>query len=102
MKNLLFIIALLFISKPDLFAKSCYIKQQFWKTSGLSSCTFGTTSAGTSFDIMHYLEDGEGQCKTRAFVCDPYSDSSIPSGLSNLPDFVQYNKIILRPVDHCR
>ena len=94
MKNLLSLIVLLFLTNSDLLAKQCFVSQQFWKTSGISLCTFGTGLNGAKLEIMHYLPDSINEnhtCKQRAFVCDQGASTSIPSGLSNLPDFVQYN-----------
>ena len=95
MKNLLSLIVLLFLTNSDLLAKQCFVSQQFWKTGGISSCTFGTGLNGAWLEIMHYLPDSINEndtCKQRAFVCDHGASPSTPSGASNLPDFVIYNE----------
>lgn len=89
MKNLLFIIVLLFISKPDLFAKQCSVIQQYWHTSGISVCRW----VG-GWDILHSMPDSTNKadtCKARAYACNPSGTSSIPPSASNLPSFVQYD-----------
>lgn len=90
MKNLLFSILIL-LSVNQLFADYCYSTQQFWKTSGISACAWTTGLNGVGITFMHDLPDGEGTCKSRAYVCENREGTTIPPGASNLPQFVTYD-----------
>jgi hypothetical protein len=86
MKLFFFLIAFFFIFSSFSFAKSCSIYQEYWHTSGISNCRLAS-----GLEVLHSVSDAlDGVCKRRVYACNP-NGTNIPSGLSNLPDFVQYN-----------
>lgn len=90
MKNLISLIVLLFLTNSDLLARQCGVIQQYWHTSGISSCRWSSGS-----EILHMLQPSTNPsdtCKSRAFACNNSGTPSTPSGALNLPDFVIYNE----------
>ena len=94
MKLFFFLIAFFFIFSSFSFAKTCSVQQKFWKTSGISACTFGTGTNGAGIEVLHYLSPStksSDTCKERAFVCDLGGTPSQTMGI-NLPPFVEYDE----------
>lgn len=88
-KFLLFI--LITFSGSQLFAKKCYVQNQFWKTGGVSHCSYGTGLNGALLEIVHTLPDSNNTpCPGVAFVCD-HGQTDNTDYSSSLPSWVGYN-----------